>query len=206
MGIITSEEELKVINNVLDTKFSANKSLEEKFYDLCFVICIPQTKYKTGMKVLKMLKEHDFFHNNFRIEELKSFCRSLRFYNNKAKALSYLHSYPKTILDYVLGQYKCSNHSESICRRNTMAQEILGLGMKTASHFMRNTGTRDVAIIDTHILHFLGIEHYPSSPKEYLYIEKIFYEIANKNNLSIAELDLYIWKHGANVEYTDILF
>ena len=74
-----------------------------------------------------------------------------------------------------------------------------GLGYKEASHFLRNIGRDDVAIIDRHVLRYLHKNNYIDkipgnlSRKTYLEIEKILEDIADENDLNLAELDLYIW-------------
>jgi len=76
--------------------------------------------------------------------------------------------------------------------------KVKGLGMKEASHFLRNVGRRDVAIIDRHILRWLVekeyIEKIPTlTERKYVEIEKTLSEIAEEFDCSLAELDLRIW-------------
>ncbi|MCK4265146.1 hypothetical protein KAW80_02185 [Candidatus Babeliales bacterium] len=58
-------------------------------------------------------------------------------------------------------------------------KNIKGIGYKEASHFLRNVGYNDVAIIDRHVLRFLKreklIQEIPktTTPKKYLAFEKI---------------------------------
>ena len=73
-----------------------------------------------------------------------------------------------------------------------------GLGYKEASHFLRNIGFDDFAIIDFHIIDILSRYNLIEKPKaltkkRYLKIENLLKEIAKKSNLSLAELDLYLW-------------
>lgn len=82
--------------------------------------------------------------------------------------------------------------------RGWVVENIRGLGMKESSHFLRNIGFGDVAIIDFHIIDVLarhGIISKPKnlSKKRYLEIEKRLAEIAEKTNLCPGELDLYLW-------------
>jgi len=72
--------------------------------------------------------------------------------------------------------------------------------MKEASHFLRNVGHKDYSIIDFHIVNFL-VRHGLLEPlksksltkKKYLEIENILEKISEKTNLSLGELDLYLW-------------
>jgi N-glycosylase/DNA lyase len=87
----------------------------------------------------------------------------------------------------------------NIEKRDWIVDNIKGIGMKEASHFMRNIGYRDLAILDRHILkhlvEYLVLEEIPqiSSIKKYLEIEKLFMNFSKKINISIDELDLFFW-------------
>ncbi|MBU1252440.1 MAG: N-glycosylase, partial [Nanoarchaeota archaeon] len=77
---------------------------------------------------------------------------------------------------------------------------IRGLGMKESSHFLRNTGFQNVAIIDFHIVDILarhGLIEKPKNksltPKKYLELESLLNELAGKTGTSLGELDLYLW-------------
>ena len=67
------------------------------------------------------------------------------------------------------------------------------------SHFLRNIGHRNLAILDRHILknlHKLNvINEIPATltPKKYFEIENKFIEFSNKVNISMDELDLLFW-------------
>ena len=70
--------------------------------------------------------------------------------------------------------------------------------MKEASHFLRNIGFKDYAIIDFHIVdllvnHSLIEKPKTITPKKYLEIENLLRELAEKTSLSLGELDLYLW-------------
>jgi N-glycosylase/DNA lyase len=82
--------------------------------------------------------------------------------------------------------------------REWLVKTVKGFGYKEASHFLRNVGFTDVAIIDRHILKYLkemGLIEMPKTfnRKRYLEMEKILIAIAKKLNLNLAELDLYLW-------------
>ena len=83
--------------------------------------------------------------------------------------------------------------------RKWLVENVKGLGMKEASHFLRNIGYKDVAIIDFHILDLLlnhgFIDDKPKTMtnKRYIEIEGILNNISEKVGLNLAELDLYLW-------------
>jgi len=82
--------------------------------------------------------------------------------------------------------------------RRWLAENVPGLGFKEASHFLRNIGFQNLAIIDFHIIRLLkryGLlgEFRSLTRRRYLEIEKLLKEIADRLGLSLAELDLYLW-------------
>ncbi|MHA1987758.1 MAG: N-glycosylase/DNA lyase, partial [Promethearchaeota archaeon] len=82
--------------------------------------------------------------------------------------------------------------------REWIVKNIKGLGYKEASHFLRNIGYKDYAIIDFHIVDLLTKFKLIEKPKtltkkKYLEIEEILSNIAEKLNLNLGELDLFLW-------------
>jgi len=82
--------------------------------------------------------------------------------------------------------------------REWLCENVKGLGYKEASHFLRNIGCKNFAIIDSHIMHLLGDHELIEMPatltkKRYLEIEEVLRKISQKAGLSLAELDLYLW-------------
>jgi N-glycosylase/DNA lyase len=116
------------------------------------------------------------------------------------------HRFPNVRANYIYEAQKCE---KDLCkligtgkeRREKLAHDVKGLGMKEASHFLRNIGFKDVAIIDFHILDLLkeeGLIEFDRrtqtlNKKKYLEIEEILEGIARKAGLNLAELDLYLW-------------
>lgn len=87
--------------------------------------------------------------------------------------------------------------SESAARE-WLVQNIKGLGFKESSHFLRNVGYENVAILDKHVLNLLSehkIIERPKmlSPKKYFEIENKLEELCKKTGTTQGELDLYLW-------------
>ena len=83
-------------------------------------------------------------------------------------------------------------------KREWLVKNIKGLGFKEASHFLRNIGFFDYAIIDFHIVDILVENKIIEKPKtlnkaNYLLIESKLESLAKKTNLTLGELDLYLW-------------
>jgi len=192
-----SEEDRKNIYLILK-KFSEPKSKEDIFYDLCFAICAPQTTFKSNRKVIDKLIEKDFYNSDIELEELKTIIRPVRFLR---KAQYLLEAKIKFLFIYTLVS---DNYFSEHHKRAWLVKNIKGLGYKASSHFLRNLGAQDLAIIDTHIIKFMNIEKFLS--KDYINIESDFREIATENNLSIAGLDAYVWKIRSNTDWSEFIF
>ena len=82
--------------------------------------------------------------------------------------------------------------------REKLVKSIKGLGMKEASHFLRNIGFEDYAIVDFHIVDILAKNNLiekpkTMTPKKYLEIENVLRKLSGRLNMSLGELDLYLW-------------
>jgi len=82
--------------------------------------------------------------------------------------------------------------------RIKLVENIKGIGFKEASHFLRNIGHKNVAIIDFHIVDLLvknRIIEKPKTitPKKYSEIEEILKQLTKETNTNLGELDLYLW-------------
>lgn len=71
---------------------------------------------------------------------------------------------------------------------------LKGLGFKESSHYLRNVGRKDFAIIDRHVLRWLERKVNDRLNKlSYRKIEEILRILARSMRLTLAELDLAIW-------------
>ena len=78
-------------------------------------------------------------------------------------------------------------------------KRIKGLGYKEASHFLRNIGLKDYAILDKHVLRSLAELKLIDDPKppntrlRYLTIEEKLKKLAKITQIDFDELDLVLW-------------
>ncbi len=116
------------------------------------------------------------------------------------------HRYPNARAEYIVN---ARQHMRSIKNlfdkfndekrlREWLVKNVKGLGYKEASHFLRNIGYKNLAIIDFHIIDVLVKHDIVEKPKtltrrKYLEIEDILRKIAVRLELNLAELDLYLW-------------
>jgi N-glycosylase/DNA lyase len=114
-----------------------------------------------------------------------------RFPNTRARFITTARQYKNEIKDILITK-------KGDQRRIWLVQHINGFGYKEASHFLRNIGYFNYAIIDTHIIKVLNkssidISSKTLTYKTYICIEEILRHIAEKVDLSLGELDLYLW-------------
>lgn len=179
---------------LLEFERKKSESNEEWYSEMCFCILTANSRAKTAINIQKELGFRGFFEKS--LEELKDAIskNKHRFSGMKSKYLveARKHREIKSHINQLI-----EKGQEAV--RNDLAQNILGIGMKESSHFLRNIGFFELAILDRHILRLMDeyelIEEIPKalSKKEYLRIEQIFQKLAKEMNMSCAELDLYMW-------------
>jgi N-glycosylase/DNA lyase len=196
--IITDQDRLEIANVV--GRFKRQKSDEEIFYDLCFCLLVPQTKFSAVRPLVAGLQEVDFYNHPENLPD-QNYFRPARYYNNKRRYISMIHPVFSDVLMTVRRVY--SNLEE--LKREMIRNTVQGMGMKTTSHFLRDQGAQHLAIIDTHILKFMEAKA-PKNNNEYLALESRFRYVAIQNNLTVAELDIFIWKTYSNTAWSDFVF
>jgi N-glycosylase/DNA lyase len=117
-----------------------------------------------------------------------------RFPNKRAEFIYNTQHLAPTIKEIIQG------FSDNRTAREWLVKNIKGIGWKEASHYLRNIGYFDLAIIDRHIMNNLRehkiMEIDPKkglTKKRYLSIEKTLDIIAKEVGLQPGELDLYLW-------------
>ncbi|MFH1836395.1 MAG: N-glycosylase/DNA lyase [Methanobacteriota archaeon] len=121
----------------------------------------------------------------------------------RLKKLGY--RYPNARANYIVEARVHLDSLESILAtlngnelRDWFVENVKGLGFKESSHFLRNIGFPDYAILDFHIINILveyGVIEKPRNlnKKFYLEIEKELRKLGTKLDLTLAELDFYLW-------------
>ena len=115
----------------------------EYFYELVYCLLTPQSSAVNAGKAVELLRHHDLLRNNFDVEPLlhqKEFY--IRFHKTKAKrVIAARDQYP-----LIAKQLASGSPSEEI--RQWLVENVTGYGWKESSHFLRNIGHRDLAILD----------------------------------------------------------
>lgn len=181
----------KLVDKTLnDFTLLGKKGNNEWFSELCFCILTANSKAQTAINIQKELGFKGF--STFSQEDIANTIRrnGHRFHNNKSKFIVQArdHMNIKSILN------------QESDPRAWLVKNIKGIAWKESSHFLRNLGYTNYAILDRHIinlLHDMGyLNEKPKSLNKQTYedIEILFQALAKKLNMTCAQLDLYMWK------------
>lgn len=166
----------------------------EYFYELAYCILTPQSSAANAAKAIGILKRQDFFHTDIDPSPLlhqKDFY--IRFHHTKGRHLIAAKEKFAAILQQL------QNGMTGNDLREWLVHNIKGFGYKEASHFLRNIGYRNLAILDRHVIknlvRYKAIRSAPKTMtrKRYLSIEKKFQRFANRLGIPMDELDLLFW-------------
>lgn len=160
------------------------------FEELCYCILTANFSAKRGAIIHKQLKA--CFHSDPK-ETLEKKLRHCGYRFPRIRA-AFIEAAAKQ--KHTLATMMSTLQGEQL--REWLVHNIKGLGYKEASHFLRNIGFDDYAIIDSHILELLERYNFIKQPKtltkkKYLEIENLLQKIAQQTHLTLAELDLYLW-------------
>ena len=178
-------------------EFSAmqQKSEKELFAELAFCLLTPQSNGRRCWQAIEKLMESNILYSGNANQIKKIIKTHVRFHNTKAQHI--VHDRKVLNGSNILDQLGAFQDGRQM--RGWLVKNIRGFGYKEASHFLRNIGYFDVAILDRHILKNLVkcgvIESLPKSltPKKYLEIEEKMKKFADKINIPFPELDLLFW-------------
>ncbi len=186
------------IKGVVDSKMEkfeelGKKNSNEIFKELCFCFMTANFSAQGAIKIQDSLGD-GFLH--YTEDELSQRLKYLghRFPNARAKYVLLAQPIKNSIKE-ILNNYETDQE-----KREWVVENIKGIGMKEASHFLRNIGYKNLAIIDFHIVDLLAKHNLIETPKnksltpkKYIEIENILKQISEKTNLNLGELDLYLW-------------
>ena len=178
------------IKNKIDSRLKEFENNNEWFSELCFCILTANSKAKTAINIQNELGEDGFL--NYGLSKIReSIIRNKhRFPNNKSRFVTEARKFKdiKNIL----------NGKDEFDAREFLAKNVKGIGYKEASHFLRNVGYKNLAILDRHIITLMAENKLIEKPKNlnkrnYIKIEGEFKKICDRTGMSCAELDMYMW-------------
>jgi len=176
-------------------------SSSDWFSELCFCILTANTSADMGIRIQQVISPEEFM--TMSEEEIIERLHSLhaRFYRMRGH---YIHSNQrlapilKEKVREIAGNPGESGYESEKKAREWLVENVKGFGYKEASHFLRNVGYRNLAILDKHILRLMKkyglIDEIPTmTAKRYLETEKRLRSFGDTVGMSMAELDLYLW-------------
>jgi N-glycosylase/DNA lyase len=160
-------------------------TLERKFSELVFCTLTANASAEMGLRCQEHLRNID----NYSMENLREKlieCK-YRFRNTRAKYIEHNHKKMFLLNDFL----------EKENRRELLIENYMGIGMKEASHFLRNIGYFQYSILDKHIQRFLSNYYNENirikNKKDYYNVEKRFIMLSEEYNFPPGIMDLIIW-------------
>ncbi|QGA54405.1 N-glycosylase/DNA lyase [Sulfolobus sp. E5-1-F] len=190
----------RVLERVDEFKLNNLSNEEVWFRELTFCLLTANSSFISAYQALNCLGDKIYYADEEVVRNILKSCK-YRFYNLKAK-------YIIMAREKVYGKLKeeikpLADNDQQLAREKLL--NIKGIGMKEASHFLRNVGYFDLAIIDRHLINFMkrigaigetDVKHLSKS--RYIYFENVLKSIASNFNLSVGILDLFIWYNETN--------
>lgn len=180
----------QIDRRILEFKKAGQSSSNKIFKELCFCILTANSTAQRCIEVQSKAGKAFIDLPENRLQKLLKRCGA-RFHTIRANYIAEARQHKDKLK-------KIMKEMNEFELREWLVENIKGLGWKEASHFLRNIGYENAAIIDFHIIDLLEkydlLERPQKLNKEnYLKIEKILKKLADKAGLSLAELDLYLW-------------
>jgi len=171
---------------------------EELLCELVFCLLTPQSRARQCEKALGLLVERDLIINGS-FDDLSATLNIVRFRNTKAANIIQLRQQMLYNGGIILRR-ELEARNSAMQMREWLAGSVHGMGLKEASHYLRNIGLGDdLAILDRHILKNLAllgvIPDVPSTqtPKRYLETESLMRAFARRTRIPMAHLDFVLW-------------
>lgn len=174
-------------------KKGARLSRKDILKEICFCILTPQSKAETCWKCIEKLNNSEILAKGTK-NQIQRYLKGIRFYRTKSESIIRVRDMLEEIIDILKKEKKPT------IIRQYLVKNVRGLGMKEATHFLRNIGKSDnLVILDRHILRKLHklkiIKNIPESisVKEYLKIEKKAQKFADNIGMPVSHLDFVFW-------------
>jgi len=192
---------------------------ESMWNELCFCVLSANVFYDNAKSAFHILRKKGYLNAKWIKEERKA--RTIirkqlqqstflpRKINGELRKYRYPDRRSKQIVDAAKILYSRNNSIKKLLKKSKselklrlyLVKKIPGLGIKEASHFLRNIGfSKSLAIIDVHVRSFLErmtlvdfLKKGALTEKVYLILEKILRNLARFHKLKLSVLDMAIW-------------
>ena len=175
------------------------KGDKEIFRELCFCILTANGTARIGINCIEALGNTIFTGNEKDIYNiLKGRCRWTNRANFIIRTREYLQKECNMELTKKIKSFKDMNELRDCFAKN---KNLVGLGYKESSHFLRNIGISGYAILDKHIinsLHEVGVFSTPERPKSrkhYIEMEQKLKEFSKETGIPMDDMDLLLWSY-----------
>jgi len=186
-----SEVRSLVDSRIREFKETGDGPNREIFKELCFCMLCANYAAERSMQIQRAVGDGFLTLSE---SQLRNRLKSLgyRFPNVRSGYIVKARIYKDSLKDII------ASFSDESKLREWLIRNIKGVGPKEASHFLRNIGYTDLAILDFHVVNVLARHGLIEKPKtltkrRYLEIEELLRWIAGEADLNLAELDLYLW-------------
>ncbi|MGD0804420.1 MAG: N-glycosylase/DNA lyase [Candidatus Bathyarchaeia archaeon] len=183
----------KVEERIKGFRVAQGEGNERWFEELVFCLLTANYSARGAIACIAALNEDNII-NEGSLEQLR-------------KCLEHRHRFPSKRAEFI---FKARAHRDDLKKiitsqlssqaaRDWLVENVTGLGMKEASHFLRNVGYLDLAIVDKHILSHMVeqgiIDERPKTVtrKRYLEYEGVLKQIADMLGMPLGQMDLYLW-------------
>lgn len=167
------------------------------FSELCFCILTANSSALMGIKLQKAIGIEGF--KNMSVEELEKAISSAghRFASQRAERIVKARENFHKVME-LLKNSKNAKEIRELLSDSCSKYKVEGFGLKEASHFLRNIGYENLAIVDRHVFRYLKekdlLPDYKTiTRKIYLEAEKRLEEVCERLGMTQAELDLYVF-------------
>lgn len=188
-----------ILARLSDFKKVFDRGDREIFKELCFCILTANGTAKIGINCIEALGNKIFTANEKEIYDvLKGRCRWTNRADFIVRTRNYLEKECNMGISNKIKSFNDMNELRDFFAKN---KNIVGLGYKESSHFLRNLGLSGYAILDKHIinsLHELGVFKNPERPKSrkhYLEMEEMMKRFSKEIGIHMDELDLLLWSY-----------
>lgn len=209
----------------IEQEYGSLQKTKEQVLDEFFFVLLGGfgISYELNLSGLQILKQQDLFNETFYqekntlniIEEKirgqfskKQFSPATS--NGQLRKYRYIETKPKTISNacyWLWENCEWELHEKlqtlNSCESRMWLCNCPGIGMKSASWLLRNTGfSEDCAVFDVHIIRFLSYlgfpTHEPLTEKIYLKLEDGLRKVCSSIGVSLGKMDYLLWLLSRN--------
>jgi len=215
-----SREYSKLVTSFQFRKKWNEMSEDDLWEELCLCILSSNVPYELALSAFWHLRDNEFLRPKWIVEcpcagQKIALELSKRIYSPRRKDGSFRkYRFPNVRATNIVNAAKTLYQKESGLLRNLrncasehearefLAKNVQGIGLKEASHFLRDIGfSSSLAIIDSHVIAFLTEvgavreeEISALTPAVYMKLEKILLDLCNGLGFNLSVFDMAIWQ------------